>query len=70
MKVTVDPYRFESYLLYSLWRNIQNTVKPKEKQSIIKTPHPQIFSIAQSPPRAMAVRFDPLALPDVLHDLP
>ena len=70
-KVTVDQSRFKSYLLDSLWKNFQRTIKIEEKKRlIIQTPHPQISSTVQNPPRAMATRFSPHALPAALHDLP
>ena len=61
-----NPRRLESYLLYSLWRDLQQSSKVKSSTS----EHTQISSVPLNPPRPMAARFSPLRLPAVLHDLP
>ena len=69
-QLEINPNRLQSYLLDSLWKYLQNTVKIEEINIAIQTPQPPVPSIVQNPPRAMDARFDPLALPAVLHDLP
>ena len=82
-KVEINPSRLESYLLYSLWKNLQNLVKTEQTTSTaqkfqLHTPPPiqnppvfQTLPLVPSPPRPIfAARFSPLALPVVLHDLP
>ena len=62
-----NPCRLESYLLDSLWRDLQQSAKVEETLVIQNT---QNSSIPLNPPRPMAARFDPLRLHVVLHDLP
>ena len=81
-QVEINPNILYSYILDSLWKNLQNTVKTKERNPIIQTLQPPVSSVVQNPPvdqnppiaqnlpRAMVARFSPLALDDVLHDLP
>ena len=78
----INPSRLESYLLDSLWRNLQNYVKTEERNPVVQSFQPYIPPTVQTPPtfqappcvpnplRLMAARFAPLALPVVLHDLP
>ena len=81
-KVEINPSRLESYLLYSLWKNLQTPVKTEQTTSTaqkfqLHTPppiqNPPVFlllPLSPNPPRPMgSVRFAPLALPIVLHDL-
>ena len=65
--VEFNPRRLESYLLDSLWRDLQQSAKVEERP-IVKII--QNFSVPSNPPRPMAARFAPLQLPIVLHDLP
>ena len=58
--------RLESYLLDSLWRDLQQTTKV-ETFAVQNT---QKSSVPLNPPRPMAARFAPLRLPALLHDLP
>ena len=60
-----NPRRLESYLLDSLWRDLQQTTKAETFTS----QNTQTSSIPVNPPRPMAARFAPLHLPAVLHDL-
>ena len=75
-QVEISPNRQQSYLLDFFWKNLQDTVKTKERNPLIQTSQPLIPSIVQNPlvirnpSRAMAARFVPLALSIVLHDLP
>ena len=61
-----NPRRLESYLLDSLWRDLQQTTKVETFAS----QSTQSSSLPVNPPRPMAARFAPLRLPAVLHDLP
>ena len=61
-----NPRRLESYLLDSLWRDLQQTSKVRSSTS----EHTQSSSVPMNLPRQMAARFSPLRLPAVLHDLP
>ena len=70
-KVGVSSSILRSYLLDSLWLNLETLTKAKETAPIIQNtslhnPHP---TPNQSTPMAVA-RFYPLALPLFLHDLP
>ena len=75
-QVEINPNRLQSYLLDSLWKNLQNTVKTKERNITMQTPQPPFPSIvqnplfAQNPPRDMVARFAALDFPAGLHDLP
>ena len=65
--VEFNPHRLEAYLLDSLWRDLQQSVKVEE------IPIVQIIQnslVPPNPPRPMVDRFAPLCLPAVLHDLP
>ena len=79
-EIEINPNRFESYLLDSMWHNLQNIVKSKgnnsppqnfqpQPTSHVHSP-PQIPPTVQNPPRPMVARFSPLVVPVVLHDLP
>ena len=83
MKETeINPSRLESYLLDYFWHNLQNSVKTKERNPIVQNlqpyipptvqtpPHFQAPPYVPNPPRQMDARFSPLALPNVLYDLP
>ena len=61
-----NPRRLESYLLDSLWRDLQQTTKAKTSTS----QNTQTSSNPANPPRPMAARFAPLRLPTLLHDIP
>ena len=61
-----NPSRLESYLLYSLLKDLQQTSKAETTAS----EHSQSTAVPVNPPRPMATRFAPLCLPAVLHDLP
>ena len=61
-----NPRRLESYLLDSLWRDLQQTTKAEKFTS----QNTQTSSNPGNLPRPMAARFAPLRLPVVLHDLP
>ena len=65
--VEFNPRRLESYLLDSLWRDLQQSAKVEETLVVQNT---QNSSIPLNPPRPMAARFAPLHLPFFLHDLP
>ena len=65
--VEFNPRGLESYLLDSLWRDLQQSTKVEERL-IVQTI--QISSVHPNPPRPMVARFAPLHLPAVLHDLP
>ena len=65
--VEFNPRRLESYLLDSLWRDIQHSAKVEEAPIVQNI---QNSSVPPNPPRPMAARFAPLRLPVVLHDLP
>ena len=82
-KVEINPSRLESYLIDSLWQNLQNPIKTKDttfivqkyqfhtSQFIQKPPVFQSSPFFPNPPRPMATaRLAPLALSAVLHDLP
>ena len=81
-EIEINPSRLESYLLDSLWHNLQNPVKTEERNHVVQNLKPYIPPTVQNPiafqapppvpnpPRQMAPRFAPLALPVVLHDLP
>ena len=58
--------RLESYLLDSLWRDLQQTTKVETFTS----QNTQSSSVLVNPPRPMAARFSPLCLPTLLHDIP
>ena len=58
--------RLESYLLDSLWRDLQHTTNA-ETFDVHNT---KKSSVPLNPPRPMAARFAPLCLPTFLHDLP
>ena len=62
----------ESYLLDSLWRDLQQTTKADTftSQSIRTSQSTQSSSLPVNPPRPMAARFAALRLPVVLHDIP
>ena len=69
-------------MLDSLWQNLQNHAKIEEIAPVVQKIQPYIPPVVQTPPsfqappfvpnppRPMAARFSPLALPVVLHDLP
>ena len=57
----------DSYLIDSLWRDLQQSAKVKEALVVQNT---QNSSVPLNPLRPMAARFAPLRLPAVLHDLP
>ena len=61
-----NPRRLESYLLDSLWRDLQQTTKVETSTS----QSTQSSSLPVNPPRPMAAIFSPLRLPAILHDLP
>ena len=65
--IEFNPQRLDSYLLDSLWRDLQQSAKVEEAPIIQNI---QNSSVPQIPPRPMAARFAPLHLPTVLHDLP
>ena len=62
----VHPHTLESYLLDSLWKDLQQAPKAETTAS----EHSQSISVPVNPSRPMATRFAPLHLPAVLHDLP
>ena len=78
----INPSRLESYLLDSIWHNLQNSVKTEGRNPLVQRFQPYIPPTVQTPPsfqapplvpnppRQMAARFAPLVLPVVLHDLP
>ena len=61
-----NPRRLESYLLDSLWRDLQQTTKVETFTS--QNTHSS--SVLVNPPRPMAAKFAPLRLLALLHDLP
>ena len=61
-----NPRRLESYLLDSLWRDLQQTAKVETFTS----QNTQSSSVPMNPARPMAARFAPLRFPALLHDLP
>ena len=61
-----NPRRLESYLLDSLWRDLQQTTKVETFTSH----NTQSSLVPVNPPRPMATKFAPLRLPSLLHDLP
>ena len=77
----INPSRLESYLLDSLWKTLQKSVKTEERNPIVQIFHPYIPPTIQTPPafqappcvpnppRLMAAKFSPLSLHVVLHDL-
>ena len=65
--IEFNPRILESYLLDSLWRDLQQSTKVEER-SIVQII--QNSSVPPNPPRPMAAKFSPLRLPIVLHDLP
>ena len=46
----INPNRIQSYLLDSLWHNLQDTVNVEENNTIVQTFQPHIPSPPQSPP--------------------
>ena len=84
-QIEINPNRFESYLLYSLWKNLQKTVNIEESSFLSQTYQPHISihvhnppqnppvlknpPVVSNPPRPMTSRFAPLALPTILNDL-
>ena len=58
--------RLESYLLDSLWRDLQQSAKVET----LVVQNTQKSSVPLNPPRPMASRFAPLRFPALLHDLP
>ena len=62
-----NPRRLESYLLDSLWRDLQQSAKVEEALIVQNI---QNSLVPPNPPRPMASRFAPLRFPAVLHDLP
>ena len=72
----INPDIFQSYLLDSLWQNLQNAVNKEHANPLIQSSQPHTSNSVQNPPVVphppipMAARFAPLALPVVLHDLP
>ena len=58
--------RLESYLLDSLWRDLQQFAKVET----LIVQNTQKSSVPLNPPRPMAARFSPLCFPSLLHDLP
>ena len=65
--VEFNTRRLESYLLDSLWRDLQQSAKVEEAPIIQNI---QNSSVPPITPRPMASGFAPLRLPVVLHDLP
>ena len=65
--IEFNPRRLESYLLDSLWRDLQQSTKVEEAPIVQNI---QNSSVPLNPPRPMASRFSPLRLLAVLHDLP
>ena len=65
--IEFNPWILESYLLDSLWRDLQQSAKVEEAHIIQNI---QISSVPPIPPRPMAAIFAPLHLPADLHDLP
>ena len=82
----IKPKTLESYLLDSLWQDLENPVKFEETSLLFQTHQQDISSPIHSPPhsphvlqnppvvpnpaRPMASRFAPLAFPAILHDIP
>ena len=81
-EIEINPSRLESYLLDSLWKILQHSVKVEERNHVVQNLQPYIPQTIQTPPafqappfvpnppRPMVARFAPLALLAVLHDLP
>ena len=65
--IEFNPRRSESYLLDSLWQDLQQSAKVEERP-VVQTI--QTFLVHPNPPRPMATRFAPLHFHAVLHDLP
>ena len=65
--VEFNPRRLESYLLDSLWRDIQQSAKVEEAPILQNI---QNSLVPPNPPRPMAAKFAPSRLPAVLHDIP
>ena len=65
--VEFNPRRLESYLLDSLWIDLQCSAKVEEAHILQNI---QNSLVPQIPPRPMVARFAPLRLLAVLHDLP
>ena len=62
-----NPRRLESYLLDSLWRDLQRSAKVEETLVVQNT---QNSSVPLNIPRPMETRFSPWRFPAVLYDLP
>ena len=61
-----NPHRLETYLLDTIWGNVQQapeTYTPASDRT-------QTVPVPVKPPAPMAARFAPLRLPAALHDLP
>ena len=59
-------HRLESYLLDSLWRDLQQSAKVET----LAVQNTRKSSVPLNPPRPMAAIFAPLRFPALLHDLP
>ena len=78
----LNPSRLDSYLLDSLWKNLQNSEKTYARNPTSQKFQPYIPPVVQNPPtfpspplvpnppRPMVAIFSPLVLPPTLHDLP
>ena len=74
----INPNRLQSYLLDSLWHNLQYIIKVEENNPLIQSfqPHmlshvhmpPQSPHVVPNPPRLMETIFSLSNLPIVLHD--
>ena len=80
--IELNPSRLESYLLDSLWKNLQNSGKTGARNPTFHNFQPYISLIVQdplalqaplvvpNPHRPMVARFSPLDFSPALHDIP
>ena len=70
-KVEVSPSRLESYILDTLWLDLETSAKYKKVVPVFQNAQFHNPPLAPNRPTPTeAARFAPLALPVVLHDLP
>ena len=46
----INPSRLESYVLDSLWKNLQNSMKTEERNPVVQSLQPYIPPTVQNPP--------------------
>ena len=70
-RARVDPNTLQSYLLDSLWLNLETPPKFEKMAHIFQNAQfPKPLSIPNQPTPMVVARFAPLSLPSVLHYLP